>query len=315
MRIGRIEIDPVLDGSILAKLHASKPFPAPGSPQWEDQHGIFRDDGLIESTLGAFLVRAGDRVVLVDAGGGQALPEPYVSPAIDFDDPDDPIASTFRARGLPDEILDALAADFRWTHIEQGRLPASLEALGVRADDVTDLVFTHLHFDHIGWASADGAAYFPNATIRCASADLDHFLAGPAEEEFVSVIFRALRAAERLAPVLDRIETWDSDQTLMPGVDVRLAPGHTPGSSVVVLSDGSEQAMLLGDIVHCPLELMDDDFNLLADHDQELANKVREAYARELERGAIPAAAAHFPGLQFGRLLPSEGTRRWSFAI
>jgi len=157
------------------------------------------------------------------------------------------------------------------------------------------------------------AAYFPNATIRCASADLDHFLAGPAEEEFVSVIFRALRAAERLAPVLDRIETWDSDQTLMPGVDVRLAPGHTPGSSVVVLSDGSEQAMLLGDIVHCPLELMDDDFNLLADHDQELANKVREAYARELERGDIPAAAAHFPGLQFGRLLPSEGTRRWSF--
>jgi len=313
MRIGWIEIDPVLDGSILAKLHASKPFPAPGSPQWEDQHGIFRDDGLIESTLGAFLVRAGDRVVLVDAGGGQALPEPYVSPAIDFDDPDDPIASTFRARGLPDEILDALAADFRRTHIEQGRLPASLEALGVRADDVTDLVFTHLHFDHIGWASADGAAYFPNATIRCASADLDHFLAGPAEEEFVSVIFRALRAAERLAPVLDRIETWDSDQTLMPGVDVRLAPGHTPGSSVVVLSDGSEQAMLLGDIVHCPLELMDDDFNLLADHDQELANKVREAYARELERGDIPAAAAHFPGLQFGRLLPSEGTRRWSF--
>jgi len=313
MRIGRIEIDPVLDGSILAKLHASKPFPAPGSPQWEDQHGIFRDDGLIESTLGAFLVRAGDRVVLVDAGGGQALPEPYVSPAIDFDDPDDPIASTFRARGLPDEILDALAADFRRTHIEQGRLPASLEALGVRADDVTDLVFTHLHFDHIGWASADGAAYFPNATIRCASADLDHFLAGPAEEEFVSVIFRALRAAERLAPVLDRIETWDSDQTLMPGVDVRLAPGHTPGSSVVVLSDGSEQAMLLGDIVHCPLELMDDDFNLLADHDQELANKVREAYARELERGDIPAAAAHFPGLQFGRLLPSEGTRLWTF--
>jgi hypothetical protein len=71
--------------------------------------------------------------------------------------------------------------------------------------------------------------------------------------------------------------------------------------------------MLLGDIVHCPLELMDDDFNLLADHDQKLANRVREAYARELEGANIPVAAAHFPGLRFGRLLPGQGMRRFAF--
>jgi glyoxylase-like metal-dependent hydrolase (beta-lactamase superfamily II) len=212
-------------------------------------------------------------------------------------------------------MVRELAADFGRTHVEQGLLPASLDALGVQAADVTDLVFTHLHFDHIGWASAEGAGYFPNATIRCATADLDHFLAGPDEEAFVSLIYGAIPAAERLGPVLDRIETWDADRTLMPGIDVRLAPGHTPGSSVIVLSDGSAQAMLLGDIVHCPLELMDDDFNMLVDHDQELANRVRAAYARELEGGEIPAAAAHFPGLRFGRLLPSDGTRRWTFSV
>jgi hypothetical protein len=72
--------------------------------------------------------------------------------------------------------------------------------------------------------------------------------------------------------------------------------------------------MLLGDVIHCPLELMDDDFNLLVDHDQALANRVRESYARELEGTDIVASAAHFPGLQFGRLLPSNGTRRWSFS-
>jgi hypothetical protein len=81
----------------------------------------------------------------------------------------------------------------------------------------------------------------------------------------------------------------------------------------VVISDGDARALLLGDIVHCPLELMDDDFNLLVDHDQELANRVREAYARELEGTDTVAAAAHFPGLRFGRLLPGEATRRWSF--
>jgi len=313
VKVGRIEIEPVLDGRILAKLHATKPLPAPGSPLWDDQHGTFREDGLIESTLGAFLVRTPDRVVLVDAGGGQAFPNGYAPPRIDPGDPDDPIASSFRSRGAPEEVVRELAADFGRTRVEQGRLPASLDALGVRAENVTDLVFTHLHFDHIGWASADGAATFPNAKIRCATADLDYFLAGPDEEVFVSLIYGAIPASERLSPVLDRIETWDSDQTLMPGIDVRLAPGHTPGSSVIVVSDGSARVMLLGDMVHCPLELMDDDFNLLVDHDQELANRVREAYARELESDEIPAAAAHFPGLRFGRLLPSEGTRRWAF--
>jgi len=113
--------------------------------------------------------------------------------------------------------------------------------------------------------------------------------------------------------VADRVETWTADGTLMPGIDVRLAPGHTPGSSVVVVSDGTARALLLGDIIHCPLELMDDDFNLLVDHDQELANRVREAYARELEGSDVPVAAAHFPGLRFGRLLPGETTRRWTF--
>jgi glyoxylase-like metal-dependent hydrolase (beta-lactamase superfamily II) len=269
---------------------------------------------LVESTLGAFLVRAGDRVVLVDAGGGQPFSDGFVGPVIDVDDADDPIASTLRSRGLTDELVVRLAADFGRTRIDQGRLPASLEALGVQAEQITDLVFTHLHFDHIGWASAEGSAYFPNATIRCASADLAYFLAAPEEEEFVGQVFRALPATERLAPVLDRIETWESDQPLMPGIDVRLAPGHTPGSSVIVISDGPARALLLGDIIHCPLELMDDDFNLLVDHDQELANRVREAYARELEGSSTVAAAAHFPGLRFGRLLPSEGTRRWSFA-
>lgn len=82
---------------------------------------------------------------------------------------------------------------------------------------------------------------------------------------------------------------------------------------MVVVSDGSARAMLLGDIIHCPLELMDDDFDLLVDHDQGLANRVRQAYASELVGSGTPAAAAHFPDLRFGRLLPSQATRWWTF--
>ena len=314
MKVGDIDVQPVIDGRILSKQRPTKPFPPPGSPLLDDQQGMVHPDGVVDSTLGGFLVRTAGHVVLVDAGGGQRFADGYLTPKIDLSDPADPVAVSLRTHGLTGDLAQEIVADLESsTRIEQGQLPASLEALGVDPADITDVIFTHLHFDHIGWASAAGAPFFPKATMRCAAADLEYFLAGPDEELYVAALFGALTARDRLGPVLDRVETWENDQPLLPGIDVRLAAGHTPGSSVVVLSDRRARALLLGDIVHCPLELMDDDFNLLVDHDQELANRVRQAYARELEGTNTFASAAHFPGLQLRRLLPGEDTRRWSF--
>jgi glyoxylase-like metal-dependent hydrolase (beta-lactamase superfamily II) len=313
VKVGTIEIQPVIDGLLVNKFPATKPLPGPDSYVWQDQHGAFRPDGTLESGLGAFLVRSADRVVLVDAGAGQELVDGYKPPVMDVDDPDDRLAGFLRSRGMPEERVRQFAVDMRDFHLTQGQLPASLDALGVKPEDVTDLVFTHLHFDHIGWASVDGRPYFPNATIRVADADLQYFLPGTTEDWFTSQMYYSQLVPDRFAPVLDRIETWESDSTILPGIDVRLAPGHTPGSSVIVISSRTDRAMLLGDMVHCPLELMDEEFNLLGDHDQQLANRIREAYARELEGADIPVAAAHFPGLRFGRLLPGQGLRRWTF--
>ena len=312
MKIGNIEILSVIDGKIVGRLPSNKPLPDPGSSAWSDQRGMFHHDGRIESTMGGFLVRAGDRVALVDAGGGQAFAHGYAPTLVQVDETD-PIAGPLLRMGALEASVRQFAADLGQIEVVQGRLPTSLQAVGIRPEAVTDLIFTHLHFDHIGWASAGGTAFFPNATVRCAAADLDHFLPGTPEDVYLSQVYRALTVAERLGPVLDRVETWESDGTILPGVDVRLAPGHTPGSSVMVISDRTERALILGDMVHCPLELMDDDFNLLVDYDQAMANAVREAYARELEGTNTPVVASHFPGLQFGRLLPSQGVRRWTF--
>jgi hypothetical protein len=71
--------------------------------------------------------------------------------------------------------------------------------------------------------------------------------------------------------------------------------------------------MLLGDVVHCPAELLSDDWEMIGDVDTQLARRSREALARELEGSDIPAAATHFPGLRFGRLLAAEGRRQWQF--
>jgi glyoxylase-like metal-dependent hydrolase (beta-lactamase superfamily II) len=106
---------------------------------------------------------------------------------------------------------------------------------------------------------------------------------------------------------------WERDTTVLPGLDVRLAAGHTPGSTVIVLSSGGERAVLLGDVVHCPVELIETEWQVVGDVDRELARRSRQGWAAELEGSAVPAAAAHFPGMQFGRLLPGQGRRQWVF--
>ncbi|HTC80205.1 MAG TPA: MBL fold metallo-hydrolase, partial [Acidimicrobiia bacterium] len=81
-----------------------------------------------------------------------------------------------------------------------------------------------------------------------------------------------------------------------------------------VVADDVERALLLGDVVHCPVELMEDDWEAVMDVDPALARRTREALAKELEGSDVPAAAAHFPGLRFGRLLGGTGRRHWTFS-
>jgi glyoxylase-like metal-dependent hydrolase (beta-lactamase superfamily II) len=206
-------------------------------------------------------------------------------------------------------LIDAGVGPEGWTAPSGAKLPGgflvdNLRVDGLAPEDFTDVILTHLHPDHIGWTSLEGQAVFPNATYRCHSADWQFFVeAGRADSV----------ASELLAPIADRFESWDDAETLLPGVDVVPAPGHTPGSTIVVLSSqAGERAMLLGDVVHCPVELIDDEWATMGDVDPEMAKATRVRLARELEGTSTEIGAAHFPGLSFGRLLVGEPRRRWS---
>jgi len=84
-----------------------------------------------------------------------------------------------------------------------GAMLNNLAALGVQPEQVTDVIFTHLHFDHVGWASADGVRVFPNAVYRCDARDWEHFrdtsACGPLFRRLPSV-WRRGRTADRWCP-------------------------------------------------------------------------------------------------------------------
>jgi glyoxylase-like metal-dependent hydrolase (beta-lactamase superfamily II) len=277
MMVGEIEILPVHDGS--ARLRPTMAFTGTTEADWAPHRGLLDEDGMLELALGGFLVRSGERVAIVDAGVGES-PVPLLS---------------------------------------GGAFLESLAGHGVRPDEVTDVIFTHLHFDHIGWASRDGVPVFPNATYRCDGRDWEYFVDPPAElaaqpldeDNPMAPLVAPGSGRALLEPVEPRLEAWDGDSALLPGLDVRLAAGHTPGSGVMVLSSGTARAVLLGDVAHCPVELLEDEWAGIGDVDPELARRTRVALMREFEGSDVPLVASHFPGLRFGRVLAGQGKRQW----
>ncbi len=262
--IGEIRITPVVDSVV--RLKPAEAYETTSALDWSRHAALLDGEGFLRLTLGGYVVRIADRVVLVDAGVG---PE------------DRPGKKATMPGG---DMLNKL-----WDS-------------GIAPGDVTDVVFTHLHLDHVGWGAVGDELIFPNAVYRCHQADWDHFTDGG-----------AMTAPEKLEVMATAMECWDSSTTLAPGFDVIHAPGHTPGSTIVVLSDGDERGVLLGDVVHCPVELLDEEWETIGDVDPALARRTATALAREYEGTDVSVGAAHFSDLRFGRLLVGERQRRWHF--
>jgi glyoxylase-like metal-dependent hydrolase (beta-lactamase superfamily II) len=275
MRIGAVRIDPIIDGEVAAPAQVAYPEIAP--ERWEGYERALCAFGRGSlCTLGGFLVRTEDRVIVIDTGIGSK------------------------------PVYPMLGGGFR----------SSLAALGVDRTDVTDVLFSHLHLDHIGWATQDGQPTFPNATYRCDRREWDFFCSPdydmPEWEQLLSHPDEDA-ATVRLAPVADRFEYWEGDGPIVDGVDAVDAAGHTPGHTVFLLTSKGEAGFLIGDLAHAEPELLEDDWDLVGVHADRV--QARSAITRVRQRilaDDLPFAAAHFPGLPWGRLVSDGDRTRWS---
>lgn len=314
MRVGPIDIQPALDGRLVTGT--DRRFPAPGTPQFAPHAEYLTLDGHYVMDVGSMVVRTADRVILIDAGGGPGDPSDRWTPARWGGGQGLKILENhFRDQGLSDGEVASIVERLRDQESWHGILLESLQGVGIEPRDVTDIVLSHLHWDHVGWVSSQGKPAFENADVWCARAEADYWLgADPPDETVYTVLFNSRPVREVMAPVLERLQLWEgSSAHIAPGIDVQHAPGHTPGSAIVILSSGADRAIILGDAVHCALELVDEDYASLSDVDRALARRTRETIRRIIEDGSVPVAGAHFPGLQFGRLTRVGQHRSWEF--
>lgn len=123
----------------------------------------------------------------------------------------------------------------------EGGIVASLAARNLTPDQITDVVLTHLHFDHAGGVvAADGSLTFPNAVHWLQRRNLAHALHPTVRDKasYLAPCFDPLRRSKKL-------RLLDGPTELAAGVDVLLFEGHTVGQQLVRVRDPLQRAAWL----------------------------------------------------------------------
>jgi glyoxylase-like metal-dependent hydrolase (beta-lactamase superfamily II) len=180
-----------------------------------------------------------------------------------------------------------------------GQLITSLAAAGVAPEDVTIVVFTHAHADHV-----DGTTYLRDGRVAPAFPNARHLLTRADWEYFTEQRQPVPRYVEEtLIPLREwgLLDLVTADVSITSEVDLLSAPGHTPGNSVVRVASRGEALFFLGDLVHHPAEV--EHLDLMPDGDVQpdlVPGSRKRIFDMALaQTGLSTASHLPFPGLGY----------------
>jgi len=171
-----------------------------------------------------------------------------------------------------------------------GVLAASLALAHVAPSEVTDVLITHSHFDHVGGLlTATGGSAFPKAVIRMASKEWAYLQSGDN---------KALVAA--IAP---QVKTFEPGEAILPGITPIAIEGHTPGHVGYEIVSRGHHLLDIGDAAHSSIiSLAKPDWEMGFDGDKALGAKSRRALLTHLAANHEEIFAPHFPFPCVGRI-------------
>lgn len=258
MMLGDAEVTALSDGTVVLEssiLTGAKP------EHVADLLKQAHQTGPLHTSVNAFLVKVGDKLVLVDAGAGS-----FFGPSLN-------------------------------------KLQASMKAAGYTPDQVTDILITHLHADHVGGLVSGEAIQFPNAVVHADKAELDYWLdtakaqAAPKEAQG---FFQMAQAALTPYVKAGKVKPFEGATEMVPGIRTQPTHGHTPGHSFYVLESKGQKMVFWGDLMHFEeVQFPEPAITVAFDTDSKAAKAQRLAAFADAAKQGYLVAPSHvtFPGI------------------
>ena len=167
----------------------------------------------VATGLNSLLVRTGDKNVLIETGIGNKLSERMI-----------------RFYGQPAKLLE------------------NMNASGISPDAIDIVINTHLHFDHCGWNTIrDGGRVvptFPKAKYFVQEGEWHH-ARRQFERDRISYI------SDNYDPLIEsgQMELLRGDRDIVPGISVRVFPGHTAHMQAVIIESRGRKACYISDLI------------------------------------------------------------------
>jgi glyoxylase-like metal-dependent hydrolase (beta-lactamase superfamily II) len=213
MNLGRFSIELLSTGTFA--LDGGAMFGVVPKNLWSRVYHPGDEQNRIPMCAPSLLVRFDDRVCLIDTGNGTKWPEK--------------LATMYKINNDDHTLVTSLA--------QYGLTPA----------DITDVILTHLHFDHAGGATTleNGVPVpmFPRATYHVQKDHLAHALK-PYDKD------RASFMRENFEPLIANgmMHAIDGDGTLFPGITLQCMHGHTTALQTVLIDSGETKIFFAADL-------------------------------------------------------------------
>ena len=210
LTLGNFELIAVSDGAY--HLDGGAFFGVVPKSMWQKK--VTADENnMVPVGLNSVIVRTGDHTVLIETGIGNKLPDRLV-----------------KIYGQPAKLLDNLAA------------------AGTSPEDIDIVINTHLHFDHCGWNTVlrDGTAVpaFPKAKYHVQEGEWQH---GRRQHERDAISYMS----DNYDPLIKsgQMTLLRGDQEIVPGISVKVFPGHTQHMQAVIIRSGGQTACYISDLI------------------------------------------------------------------
>ncbi len=192
-----------------------------------------------------------------------------------------------------------------WHQLKGLRFLNDLAALGLAPEDIDFVMCTHLHGDHVGWntrlVNGRWVPTFPNAHYVISRRELAHWedynktASAEAYEECIDESVLPVVAAGQ-ALLVSEDHALDDEVWLEP------LPGHTPGHFGVRLRSNGAEAIMIGDLMHSPVQCAEPDWRSGSDADPVLGRQVRRRFLETHAETDHLVLTAHFPSPSIGHI-------------